>query len=98
LINCPPSTAIGKKTPIEVWFDSPHDSSQLIVLGCTIYAYIDNGKLEPRAINCIFLGYDSSVKPYKLWNLETQKDVLSRNIVFNESTIFTSNSSVSPTN
>jgi len=54
LINRSPSIAIDKKTPIEVWSGSPADYSQLRVFGCTAYAYVDNGKLEPRAIKCIF--------------------------------------------
>jgi transposase InsO family protein len=71
LINCSPSTAIDKKTPIEVWSGSPYDYSQLRVFGCTAYAHVDNGKLEPRAIKCVFLGYGSGVKAYKLWNPDT---------------------------
>jgi hypothetical protein len=65
LINRSPSIAIDKKTPIEVWSGSPADYSQLRVFGCTAYAHVDNGKLEPRAIKCIFLGYQSGVKCYK---------------------------------
>jgi len=57
----------------------------LRVFGCTAYAHVDNGKLEPRAIKCIFLGYKSGVKGYKLWNPQTKKVVISRNIIFNES-------------
>jgi hypothetical protein len=44
--------------------------------------------LEPRAAKCIFLGYQPSVKSYKLWNPQTRKIVLSRNIIFNESAMF----------
>jgi hypothetical protein len=57
---------LDKKTPIEVWSGSPADYSELRVFGCTAYAHIDNGKLEPRAVKCIFLGYGSGVKAYKL--------------------------------
>ena len=71
LINHSPSIAIDKKTPIEVWSGSPADYSQLRVFGCTAYAHVDNGKLDPRAIKCIFLGYKSGVKGYKLWNPQT---------------------------
>src|SRR5947207_4662655 len=91
LINRSPSIAIDKKTPIEVWSGSPADYSQLRVFGCTAYAHVDNGKLEPRAIKCIFLGYKSGVKGYKLWNPQTKKVVISRNIIFNESAMLHDN-------
>jgi hypothetical protein len=38
-----------------------------------------------------FLGYDSGVKGYKLWNPETKKSMLSRSVVFNESEMHYSN-------
>jgi transposase InsO family protein len=91
LINRSPSTTIEKKTPMEVWSGSPSDYSQLKVFDCTAYAHVKNGKLEPRAVKCVFLGYSSGVKGYKLWNPETKKSMLSRSVVFNESEMFYSN-------
>src|SRR5207237_4123209 len=91
LINRSPSIVINKKTPIEVWFVSSADYSQLRVFGCIAYAHVDNGKLEPRAIKCIFLSYESGVKGYKLWNPQTKKVVISRNIIFNESAMLHDN-------
>ena len=66
LINRSPSIAIDKKTPIEVWFGSPAHYSQLRVFGCTAYAHVDNSKLDPRVIKCVFFGYKFGVKDYKL--------------------------------
>ena len=54
LINHSPSIAIDKKTPIEVWSGSPADYSQLRVFCYTAYVHVDNGKLEPAAVKCIF--------------------------------------------
>jgi hypothetical protein len=88
LINRSPSIPLNKKTPVEVWSGTPADYSQLKVFGCTAYAHVDNGKLEPRAVKCIFLGYGSGVKGYKLWNPETGKTFMSRSVVFNESVMF----------
>jgi len=68
LINCSPSIPLDKKTPIEVCSGSPADYSQLRVFGCIAYAHVDNGKLEPRVVKCIFIGYQHGVKGYKLWN------------------------------
>jgi len=74
-----------------VWSGYPAHYSQLRVFGCTAYAHVDNNKLEPKAIKCIFLGYKSGVKGYKLWNPQTQKVVISRNVIFNESVMLPDN-------
>jgi hypothetical protein len=57
LINRSPS--LDKKTPTEVWSGTPANYSKLIVFSCTAYAHVDNRKLDPRAIKCVFLGYGS---------------------------------------
>ena len=87
LINCSPSISIEKKTPLEVWPGSPATYSDLKFFGCPAYAHVDNGKLEPRSMKCIFLGYKSSVKGYKLWCLETKKLVISRDVIFYETSM-----------
>ncbi|KAG8503716.1 hypothetical protein CXB51_001714 [Gossypium anomalum] len=71
LINRSPSIAIEKKTPQEIF-------------GCPAYAHVDNGKLEPRSIKCVFLGYKAGVTVYKLWCPENRKVVISRDVVFDE--------------
>jgi ABC-type polar amino acid transport system ATPase subunit len=48
-----------------------------------------------NAVKCIFLGYQSGVKVYKLWNSQTQKVVISRNVIFNESAMLLDNPSTS---
>ena len=35
-------------------------------------------------MKCIFLGYESSVKGYKLWSPEIKKLVISRGVIFYE--------------
>ena len=67
LINHSSSVAIQKKTLQEVWFGSSATYSDLKIFGCLVYAHVDNGKLELRSVKCIFLGYKSGVKGYKLW-------------------------------
>ncbi|KAG8491046.1 hypothetical protein CXB51_014200 [Gossypium anomalum] len=62
LINRSPSVTIEKKTPQEVWSGNPANYSDLKIFGCPAYAHVDNGKLEPRFIKCVFLGYKAGVK------------------------------------
>ncbi|KAG8474748.1 hypothetical protein CXB51_031715 [Gossypium anomalum] len=83
-INRSPSVAIEKKTPQEVWSGNPANYSDLKIFGCPAYAHVNNGKLEPRSIKCIFLGYKAGVKGYKLWCPENRKVVISRDVVFDE--------------
>ncbi|KAG8501234.1 hypothetical protein CXB51_003342 [Gossypium anomalum] len=84
LINRSSSVAIEKKTPQEVWFSNPNDYSDLKIFGCPAYAHVDNGKLEPRSIKCVFLGYKTGVKGYQLWCPENRKVVINRYVVFDE--------------
>ncbi|KAG8499626.1 hypothetical protein CXB51_006086 [Gossypium anomalum] len=84
LINRSPSVAIEKKTPQEVWSGNPANYSDLKIFGCPAYAHVNNGKLEPRSIKCVFLGYEAGVKGYKLWCPENRKVVISRDVVFDE--------------
>ncbi|KAG8492823.1 hypothetical protein CXB51_010147 [Gossypium anomalum] len=84
LINRSPSVAIEKKTPQEVWSGNPANYFDLKMFGCPVYAHVDNGKLEPRSIKCVFLSYKAGVKGYKLWCPENRKVVISRDVVFDE--------------
>ena len=57
------------------------------IFGCLAYAHVDDGKLEPRSMKCMFLGYKSGVKGYKLWCLETKKLVIRRDVIFYETSM-----------
>nr|GEY93839.1 retrotransposon protein, putative, Ty1-copia subclass [Tanacetum cinerariifolium] len=90
LINRSSSTTIEKKTPIEMWAGHPSDYGMLRIFGCVAYPHDKQGKLEPRTIKCVFLGYLEGVKGYRLYRLdgESPKIVTSRNVVFNESVMY----------
>ncbi|KAG8482827.1 hypothetical protein CXB51_024187 [Gossypium anomalum] len=83
-INQSLSVVIEKKTPQEVWSGNPTNYSDLKIFWCPAYAHVDNGKLEPRSIKCIFLGYKAVVKGCKLWCPENRKVVISRDVVFDK--------------
>ena len=41
-------------------------------------------KLDPKAVKCIFVGYGTEFKAYKLFNPQTHKIFASRDVVFHE--------------
>ena len=64
LVNRSSSTAIDFKTPQEVWSGKSSNYSDLKIFGYPAYAHVS--ELEPRAMKCIFLGYATGVKRYRL--------------------------------
>lgn len=90
LINRCPSTAIGMKTLEELWSGHPPSLENLRVFGCVAYAHINQGKLDPRALKCMFLGYPQGVKGFRLWCMEKGQPrvLISRDVVFRESEMY----------
>ncbi|KAJ4720887.1 Retrovirus-related Pol polyprotein from transposon TNT 1-94 [Melia azedarach] len=88
LINRGPHTGINLKTPFEVWSGKSADYSNLRAFGCTVYYHVNEGKLEPRAKKGVFVGYGDGVKGYRIWSPSEKRVVLSRNVVFDENSMF----------
>jgi hypothetical protein len=94
LINRSPNSAIDFKIPEELWTGKPVDYYNLRIFGCPAYAHVNNGKLEPRAQKCTFIGYGSGVKGYHLLCIDSKKVIVSRNVTFDAIT-FSSSGGVS---
>ena len=86
LVNLSPSSAIEFKTPYEKWTGQPANHEDRKVLGCTAYAHVNQGKLAPKALRGIFIGYPEGVKGYKIWctDVNPPKCIISRDVTFNE--------------
>ncbi|GKA44881.1 retrovirus-related pol polyprotein from transposon TNT 1-94, partial [Tanacetum coccineum] len=50
-----PSTALEKKTPMDLWSGHPANYEMLRIFGFVAYLHANQWKLKPRAIKCIFL-------------------------------------------
>ncbi|KAK2398761.1 putative mitochondrial protein [Trifolium repens] len=89
LLNRCPTKAIWDKTPFEAWSGRTPSVNHLKVFGCVCYAQIPKQKrtkLEETSEICVFIGYSSMSKGYRLYNLKTNKVIISRDVVFDEKT------------
>ncbi|OMO69325.1 Integrase, catalytic core [Corchorus capsularis] len=87
LLNRLSTRAINGKTPYEAWYGVKPSVDHLRIFGCICYAYVPEvkrDKLDHKADTGIFLGYSSNVKGYRVYNLKTEKVILSRNVKFDE--------------
>ncbi|MCO5572769.1 hypothetical protein L7F22_026528 [Adiantum nelumboides] len=89
VLNRCPTRALKTITPYESWYDRKPSVSYLRVFGCLAYAHIPQqlrGKLDDKAVKCIFVGYSSGSKGYRFYNPATNKIFESRDVIFAETT------------
>eukprot|EP00253_Pinus_taeda_P033382 PITA_33382 len=87
LKNRNPTRCLGFKTPFEAFFGFNPAVSHLRIFGSNDYAHIpkaDRKKLDPKALKCIFVGYGTEFKAYKLLNPVTHKVFASKDVIFHE--------------
>ena len=93
LINQLPSTTIGGKTFMKIWYGKhAQDYNTIRVFWCPAYYQVKNDKLDPHARKTIFVGIKSRVKSFKLWDLEDKTLVYSKDITFDETSILNASS------
>lgn len=80
LVNRSPSKYLDFNCTEEVWYNKSIEYTNIKVFRCNAYALIPNDertKLKPKSLEFIFLGFESSVKGFKLWDLVNWKKTLS---------------------
>lgn len=88
--NRAPTTAHKNEatTPYQKWYDSKPDISNLRVFGSLTYAHVPTElrqKLDDKAENMVMVGYSLRSKAYRLYNPATNKVVVRRDVIFDES-------------
>ena len=85
LVNRLSSSAIGGKTPLEVWSGKAAQGyDSLRVFGCPTYYHVKKDKLDPRAKRGVFVRFKKGVKGYKIWDPKDKKFILSRDVMFDD--------------
>ena len=75
------------QTPLEVFHGYKLELSHLRVFGCKSFAHVpkyERRKLDAKLIKCIFVGYCTDKKAYKLFDPKSHKLLVSRDVVFHE--------------
>jgi len=79
--------AVKDKTLIEAWSGRKPSAKHLRVFGSICYIHVldqRKHKFEDKTIRGIFLGYSTQSKGYRVYNLQTKKLVISRDVEIDE--------------
>ena len=87
ILNRSPTKALRSMTPYEAWHKRKPRVEHLKVFGCIAYAHIpkeNRDKLDGKGEKCIFIGYSDESKGYRLYQPESKKLIISRDVIFDE--------------
>lgn len=87
IINRTLTPLLDNISPFEKLFGKSPDYAAMKTFGCLVFVstlYRDRTKFQDRAENGIFLGYENGMKGYKVYCLERNKFLVSRNVRFVE--------------
>ena len=95
IINRGPHSGIDFKIPFEIWSGKLPNFSNLKIFCCVAYYHVSEGKLDPRAKTWCFVGYGDGVKGFRIYSPSEHWVILSRDVTFDESTMYSKKSSES---
>jgi hypothetical protein len=75
------------RTPFESWHHQHPSLSHLRTFGCPTYIYAEKhtrSKLDSKNRPGIFMGYTTESKAYRIWDTTKDKIVISRDVIFHE--------------
>ncbi|XP_010490134.1 PREDICTED: uncharacterized protein LOC104767865 [Camelina sativa] len=87
IIKRTPASPLAGKTPFEILYDRPPPLSHLHVFGYLCYVHNQHhrgDKFASRSTRSLFLGYSLGKKGWRVYNLETGKISVSRDVIFCE--------------
>lgn len=83
LINCMPLTTLDCRCLIKLIQGSNSYIIPPKIFGCVCFVHKHTrGKLDPRALRCVFIGYFSTKKGYKCYHPPTKKFYMIIDVTF----------------
>lgn len=92
VLNRTGTSTIKNKTPYQLWFDKDANIDKIKEFGSTVYVHIPKvkrKKFDKKAIKCVLVGYCDN--GYRVYNSQTNKIIVSRDVVFGKYEKNTSN-------
>ena len=88
IYNRQPMRRLKWQCPITLWDSTIPDISYFRVFGCKAFVHVPKeqrqGKLDKKAVEMIFVGYEQGTKGYRFWNPANRSIVVSRDVTFDE--------------
>lgn len=90
ITNRCPTRALAFLTPEEMWSGKKPDITHMKIFGCEAMVHVPKEKAkkwDSKANKMIFIGYSEQTKGYRLLDTKTRKVVISRDVIFLESSV-----------
>jgi hypothetical protein len=87
VLNRSPTRSLKNQTPFKVWHGKKPNVAHFKTFGCTSHVKLMGPgltKLADRSKKMLFLGYEPGTKGYKLFDPETNRVTVSRDVIFEE--------------
>jgi hypothetical protein len=100
LINRLPTPILQNQSPFTKLFTISPDYSLLKIFGSACWPNLrpyNSNKLQPRSLQCVFLGYSLRHRGYKCFHVSTNRLYISRDVIFQENSFPFSLPATSPT-
>ena len=88
--NRSPANSLKDLTPYEALFGLKPCVKHFKIFGCICFSHIpkiQRQKLDFKSKKCIFVGYSSESKAYRVFDVENRKTILCRDVIFDENNI-----------
>ena len=88
--NRSPTVALNNMTPYEALNGHKPNVKHFKIFGCKCYAHVpkdERSKLDSKSKHCIFVGYGSVTKGYRVYDLNGKKVFHCKDVIFHESQV-----------